>query len=358
MLYRGLITAVGLALLTGCAHLGPPTVARDRFDYNQAISNSWKEQTLLNIVKTRYADMPLFVEVASVVSGYTLEGAVSLGGTISSDSSMAPDLLALGTSGKYTDRPTITYAPITGKHFNQSFMTPIPPHAVLFLVQSGWPVDLILPITVDSINGLRASVAGGANARTGDPGYYRVIELLRQLQKTGAVGMQIKRREDERETIVLFFYRDHLNPGLKETLAEVDRLLELNPNEREIAVNYGLLPKNDAEIVMLTRSMLQIMIALSRQVDVPADDVAEGRTIASLGRGKTDETPLGRLIHIKYSVDKPDNAFTAVRYRNHWFWIDDRDFLSKRTFAFLMILFSLTESGGKEGLPLVTIPAS
>lgn len=44
--------------------------------------------------------------------------------------------------------------------------------------------------------------------------------------------------------------------------------------------------------------------------------------------------------------------------RNHWFWIDDRDFKSKRTFAFLMVLLSLTETGGKVGLPLVTIPAS
>lgn len=47
----------------------------------------------------------------------------------------------------------------------------------------------------------------------------------------------------------------------------------------------------------------------------------------------------------------------GVNYRNHWFWIDDRDFKSKRTFAFLMILFSLTETGNQEGLPLVTIPS-
>ena len=60
---------IGLVLLvTGCTTIGPQSVERDRFDYNSAISNSWKEQTLLNIVKIRYADMPLFVEVASVVS--------------------------------------------------------------------------------------------------------------------------------------------------------------------------------------------------------------------------------------------------------------------------------------------------
>jgi hypothetical protein len=55
-------------------------------------------------------------------------------------------------------------------------------------------------------------------------------------------------------------------------------------------------------------------------------------------------------------LDKPEDAFVSVRYRDRWFWIDDRDFRSKRTFSFLMLLFSLTETGGKEGLPLVTIP--
>lgn len=99
--------------LNGCTHLGPQTVPRDRFDYNKAISDSWKEQTLLNIVKIRYADMPLFVEVASIVSGYTLEGSVSLGGTLSSEDAVQGDFLSLGTAGKYTDRPTITYVPIS-----------------------------------------------------------------------------------------------------------------------------------------------------------------------------------------------------------------------------------------------------
>ena len=354
-----LLSAAGVVVAAGCTtHLGPQTVARDRFDYNTEISGSWKEQTLLNIVKIRYADMPLFVEVASVVSGYTLEGAVNLGGTLSSASAIQGDSLSLGTSGKYTDRPTITYAPITGQQFNQSFMNPIPPRAVLFLMQSGWAADLIFPITVDSINGLRAAVAGGANARAGDARYYRVIELLRRIQKSGAVGMQVKRQNDAKETTVLFFYRQHLSPELQKDLAELDRLLGLNPTASEVSVAYGLLPKSDAEIAMLTRSMLQIMIALATQVDVPEEHVADGRTIGSVpDRPGRDDSRRRRLISIRHSVDKPDYAFTAVKYRDHWFWIDDRDFASKRTFAFLMILFSLTESGGREGLPLVTIPA-
>ena len=128
--YACLAFLIGV-LLAGCSTIGPQSVSRDRFDYNKAISDSWKEQTLLNIVKLRYADMPLFVEVASIVSGYTLESSVNLSAKIFDGGSPAEwgttNSASIGGAGKYTDRPTITYSPITGSHFNKTFMTPIPP---------------------------------------------------------------------------------------------------------------------------------------------------------------------------------------------------------------------------------------
>ena len=93
MKYAYFLTAVVLIFLTGCSSIGPNAVPRDRFDYNTAIVDSWKEQTLLNIVRLRYADVPFFVEVASVVSGYTLEGSVNLGGTVSSQNAIQGDFL-------------------------------------------------------------------------------------------------------------------------------------------------------------------------------------------------------------------------------------------------------------------------
>ena len=341
-------------LIIGCSALGPKSVPRDRFDYNTAISNSWKEQTLLNIVKLRYADMPLFVQVASVVSGYTLESSVNLGGTLSSEGS---DFFSLGGAGKYTDRPTITYVPITGQQFNRSFMLPIPPIAVLFLIQTGWPADMIFHITLDSVNGLRSRISGSANMRQGDPEFYRVIDLFRKIQKSGAIGIRVVKGDKMQETTVLSFYQEHLTLEIALALKEVSKLLGLKPGAREIKVSYGMIAENDSEIAMLTRSIMQIMVEFSSQVEIPTLHVNEGRVAPALVQHSKPGEKFEKLIRIKNATEKPEDAFTAVKYRDHWFWIDDRDFASKRIFTFLMVLFSITETGGKEGLPLITIPA-
>lgn len=346
-----------LLFTQGCASIGPKTIPGDRFDYNTSISDSWKEQTLLNIVKLRYADMPLFVEVASIVSGYSMESSVNLGSNFSSLNNASSEAFSLGGSGKFTDRPTITYAPITGQRFNLSFMQPIPPSVVLFLIQTGWPADLILNITLDSVNGLRSQVSGGANMRTGDPEFYRYIELLRKVQKSGAVGMKIIKDKDMKESTIMFFYEKHITSEIRAVLEEIAALLDLKPGIREVKVTYGSVSENDEEICMITRSMMQIMMELAGEVDVPELHSAEGRVAPALQRDLENDQKYSSLLHIKTATEKPDNAFSAVRYRDNWFWIDDRDFQSKRIFSFIMLLFSLTETGGKEGLPIVTIPA-
>jgi hypothetical protein len=344
--------AIILLFLSGCTHLGPQTVTRDRFDYNTAISDSWKEQTLLNIVKIRYLDMPLFVDVASIVSGYTLQGTVNMANTWSSERAVQGDFFTMGSSGTFTDRPTITYKPITGQEFNKSFMTPIPPKAILFLVQTGWPADLIYKITVDSVNGMRGKVSGGLNARQGDQKFFRMIELMRLIQKSGVVGMRIIKGKDNKDTTVMFFHKENISPEIDKARQELGALLGLQPGLQDVKVVYGLIPKDDTEMAMLTRSMLQIMIELATQFKVPEEHLAEGRTVPSLAGNEDDY-----MIRINHSKEYPADAFTAIRYRDYWFYIDDRDIISKRTFAFLMILFSVMETGGDAPLPLVTIPA-
>src|SRR5688572_28474833 len=100
---QGLLTGAAAVWLASCHSVGPTTIPRDRFDYSTAIGDSWKRQTLLNIVRLRYADTPIFVDVGQVVAGYSLETVVSVAGV---SSSAGADTATLGAQGRFTDRPT------------------------------------------------------------------------------------------------------------------------------------------------------------------------------------------------------------------------------------------------------------
>ena len=64
--------------MASCTSIGPATVSRDRLDYAAALAEAAKRETLLNIVKLRYADTPSLIAVSQLVAGYTLEGRVDL----------------------------------------------------------------------------------------------------------------------------------------------------------------------------------------------------------------------------------------------------------------------------------------
>ena len=195
-------------------------------------------------------------------------------------------------------------------------------------------------------------MAAGSNRRDGDEGFYRAIKLLREIQKSGAVGMHISQRGGH-ETTVLVFHEEGIAPEVETMLAELRGLLGIETEGATLEVIYSPVSQNKAQIAMLTRSMLQIMINLATLVDVPTEHVLEGRTPNAVA--PEDETD--RLMSIRHSREQPDDAFVAVKYRNHWFYIDDRDMQSKGVFAFLMILFSMSETGDRPELPLVTIPS-
>jgi hypothetical protein len=63
------------------------------------------------------------------------------------------------------------------------------------------------------------------------------------------------------------------------------------------------------------------------------------------------------LLHIRSGTEAPADAFAAVRYRHSWFWVDDRDLISKRVFMFLRMFASLAETGVVPQAAIVTIPA-
>jgi hypothetical protein len=345
-----------LLLACGCGGIGPRTIRHDRFDYTEALSTSWKQQMLGNLVKLRYGDAPVFLDVASVINQYSIETQVDVRLTWVDPVPTMEDSQSTGAATRYIDRPTITYLPLTGERFARSLMKPIPPPAVLSLIQAGYPIDLVLRTCVHSINGVRNRYGGSARSRPADTAFYAVLERLRRMQDSGALGLRVE-KTGEMEAVVMTF-RGKVDAALEQDIVFVRTTLGLALDAQEFRVAYGSVAKDDREIAILSRSILEILIDLASNIDVPAEHVEQRRALPTMPPDATpDGTQVPPLIRIYSSASRPADSFTAVRYRKHWYWIDDRDLRSKSLFTFLMFIFSLTETQGKEGAPIVTIPA-
>lgn len=360
-LVSALLAGMMLWIVTGCGSIGPNAINRDRFDYITAISESWKQQTLLNIVKLRYADVPVFMEVGQVISGYELEGTLSAGGAVGIGNKSAQgvlgDFLNFGASGRYVDRPTVTYAPLTGADFIKTMMTPFPPGAIMFLIEAGWPVDILLQVSAQAINGLR-NHRGGPNGHPADPEFLEVVRLLKRIQASGGAGVKLQREKDKEDATMFLFHSRRLTPEIAQDVAEVKRLLRLNPEATDIHITYGADSQGDQEIALHTRSGYQVLIELASLVAVPPEHVAEHRTYG-LGSTMPEETSgLSQTVVIQSGAERPSDSFVQVKYRGHWYWIDDRNFKTKQIFTFLTILFTLSETGQKIQQPILTIRAN
>ena len=344
-----LVLAIAM-LITSCTSLGPRTIPRDQFDYGTAISNAWKEQLLFNVVGLRYVEAPVFVNLSSVINQYSLEGEVSLGGG-SNTSFTGDDTLTVGGAARYADRPTITYIPITGQKFARSLLTPIPPESLFALIQSGWSPEFVLRLTVKSINGVNNAQAGPGNRRDADPNFLKVLSVWRRLRAAGVIGL---RREGDggNSRILVYHRRARVTDETETDLAFLQQALGLDPTESEYELRYGLVAERPTEIVVLTSSILEIMNELAWRIEVPGAHIEDGRTLPGYDDANSFPDP---LIRVHSSAEKPEDSFVKIRKRDNWYYIEDTDIASKRSFAMLQLMLNLTDTGDTASGPVVTI---
>jgi hypothetical protein len=345
-------TAVTLA---GCASVGPKTVPIDRADYGAAIADSWKQQTLLNIVKIRYMDLPVFMDVASVVAGYSLQTGVAVNALITNGNYAGGNYGSVGGQAIYTDRPTITYVPMTGEKFLRGLITPIDPKNIFFMLQAGYAADFVLGLTVESLNGVRnASTARGV-VREADPDFVQALKLMRDVQADGALGMRVEEDKARNATGVVFFRRDDVSPDIAAKAVEIRRLLKLPAEGDKYTLVYSPARGAAHELTVNSRSMLQIMGALASYVDVP-DEHTRGNAVTPAFKNLSAEQ-LEQRARIHSGPEKPEHVFAAVKYRDYWFWVEEGDYQTKRALVAVMFFFTLADTGAETKLPLITIPA-
>jgi hypothetical protein len=338
--------------LAGCAGIGPERVTRDRFDYVGAISESWKQQMLLNLLKVRYSDAPVFLDVSSVIASYTLGASASVKGEYAPPG-RGDTVAGIGLSANIEERPTITFSPLAGEKFARSLMTPLPVSGILYLLQAGFPAENVLRACAISVNGLENAYGGRENAKAGDPRFAELLRALRAAQRAGVIDVRQKSPKD-RDAAVLAFHPTRETPQA----ARVRELLGVAPGTRELEVVYGAFPASPRELAILTRSMLQVMADFASQIELPEQDTQEGRAHVLDPNEARDEKLFPTYLRVRHGAAAPADAYVAVKYRGVAFWIDDRDEPSKATFSKLMFMLALTETTGPTtGAPVLTVPA-
>jgi hypothetical protein len=349
----------------GCATLGPTRLPGDRFNYNKSLAQSSNEQLLLNIVRLRYGEPLHWLEVSSMLSQYSFSASVNANAWWNNlDVWNSPALrAAYGVDGdpseqtgvdgglSYSDRPTISYAPVQGEAFARRLLSPIPNSVVFFFIQAGWPIDDVLLLCVDRINGIPNVVSASPSTayQEGEATKFeQVLDLLREVQDAGRIQGAIERSPDTDELVW------SLDPGARGEHAEqLSAMVGIDRNLTRIRLTpRGHALKSD-ELAIQTRSLLGTLQILARCVEVPEEHVHSQMILEWHDSGRPRE-----WLSIRNSSTPRPDAFVQIRHKGHWFYIADSDVHSKRTFGLLTYLYSLQASDVTGRGPLLTVPAN
>ena len=352
----------GAILLSACAiRLGPRTIPAARFDYNERIARSQNDQLLLNLVRLRYRDTPMFLDIGTVIAQYRLDARVGVLPRIHVDGTGSTEI-GVDLGGRYSEQPTITYEPISGAEFTQRLLTPISPSTIILLSQSGWSVERLLMCCVDRLNDVtNAPVASGPTpSRIPDNSRFReVARLLRELQILGSLNFMLAQDRETGATLVRIEKPGSDSPR-SNILRSLREILDLDAAESTFRLTTRSGEQRDSDEIVLTgRSLLGALFFLSHNVDPPDSHKSRGLVTVLKGRENEDfnwSIVSGNLLKIASSESPPPGAFVRIRYRGHWFYIDDADLNSKATFNLLTFLLSL-QSAGSEGIDaMLTVP--
>jgi hypothetical protein len=346
--------------LCGCFHLGPDRLEQDEIGYSQALGDTQNQQTLLNVVRLWYADTPSFLQTTQIISSYQLQQSVQGGlQTFPGASTNAGNYLTAGASAQFQQSPTFTLQPIIGEQFADSFIRPLSPAEVLPLIESGTPVDVLFRLGVQSVNNLQNARALGGAGNQGSPLFFLLLHDLRVLQIAGLLdaaqrnGQTDTTKKATPEEEVYLEIEPTADPNLAAIAAEARKLLGMAPNAFHAEVVYGVGTGAGGQISILTRPMLSILNQLAIQVDVPAADIADGKTTPSVGDIGIEHRP---VVIVQSGRKAPQDAFVAIQYHQTWFWISGGDFDSKVAFSLVQILLALTQTTNASGA-VITIPA-
>lgn len=391
-------------LVPGC--VGPHAISHTRLKYNEVYRNTNDEQLLLNIVRLRYADSPVFIDLPNITSQFELSGRGSFANGLDG-SGPGRSNLGLGELS-LRDSPTLSYHPRGGNEIAKALLTPLTAE-LSRVIQAGANIEQLFLMTVNDMNDVQNASRGTAMIPTAgeDNSEFRyAISLFSELRNRNAVELAFKTMEEVESTEPIevgevnardvfnaakekyVFHADPQNgkrltvsrkekglvlsvrPAFVDSpeLEEFCRVLNLIPKQSYYKIkaeltddstpNQKIIPPSDT-IYLNMRSILQIMTFLSKGVRVPEQHTLCGIAPSTIGPDGVpfDWTPATEgLFCVQVHRYRPRHSECTVKYRGYWFSISLDDVTSRATLATLEILFALQESEGATLGPQLTLP--
>jgi hypothetical protein len=358
-----LLLMSSLFFLTGC-HVSSKTAmdgSGGRTAYNEVLQRTNSEQMLLNLVRLRYFDSPFFLNVANITTQFTYKASALPSIPIPGFTSSNP--FQLGGDFTWQNQPTIQYTPLEGQQFAQQLLHPIDLRTLQQLILSGWNVDLVFRVIVQSFDTFLNAPEASGPVPEHLPKYnafYEVTKLLRYFQKRSQLQVGIKMCPKHSENgingqiLQIAFPKDD-----KKSKQLADLLSDVHTVGDYYVINLQLGFTKSGKVGIMTRSLLSCMYYLSNGIEIPDEDVAKGYVVVTRNYdGETFgwDSIVGDLIHIRSSYSKPKDHYMSVRYRNKWFYIGDDNLPSKTTFLLLQQLYNLQSQASNLPAPLLTLP--
>jgi hypothetical protein len=387
------------AALSGC-QLGPGRLTVSSAHYSDAVRVASSEQLLVNLVRLRYRDLPVFLGVSGISTQFELDAGLDAAGEAGLPGS---DAVGVGAGVRYSERPTVSFSVRGGEEFQLRMLRHVPVMAVGLLVGSGWRFDRVARLLLEEMNGLQNAPTASGPTPSRAPEYREFLEAAMLLQKLIArgearfelrdgqsdlsdplpvervegralveavlAGAELRRAPDGDGYRVVQTERKpalHLGPGASPEADRLRELLRLPASQSRFEVvaleerEPGPFARPDEyrELVLDTRSLMGALFYLSHGVDVPPEDLEAGLVTATRDAAGApfDWSPLlGDLFRVHAGEDEPAGAAVAVRHRGRWFHVADDDESSKSTFMLLDQLFTLTAGDGEDVDPVLTL---
>jgi hypothetical protein len=391
------------AVLTLCSQLcgcvGPTAIRYSRNLYNEAYRETNDQEILLNIVRLRYADSPVFIDLPNITSQFQVSG---MGAGTGGVDGAGPGPTRLGMGELFLkDAPTLSYTPRSGQQVGKRLLTALRSD-LLASISPGGDMRLFMLAAIDSFNGIRnapLSTSIYPTARDDNELFEHVVDLICCLQERGAIEFRLVKFEDERsgpidaskirprdmveaarsdmefrvegDSALLIKREAALAMVVRDNESESPEMLELanilgleagrqvyriETQEYDELETDELPPALGSDTLSLNmRSLWQLMVFLSKGVHVPSQHVERG--LIDDNPTAPDGSPLtAGVMRVCSRKHRPKHVDVAVKYRGFWFYVAEDDIATRSMISLLELILELQESESAREGPLLTLP--